>query len=626
MNGRGTAPRQGGVSPWRFRIFALALSLAALAVLVRYAVLMLGPRIARTQSSRSVSMGRGPILDRNGRILAVETRMGNLGVWRPDLAAEGDIARLAARLAPLIEMTEAEIAAKIENSAADFLYLKKQIDESTIDAIEKVQREERLPGISIQAVTGRVYPEGKLASQVIGFVGDEGAGLAGIEYAFEETLAPGSQGGSRVYLSLDINVQHILENIAEQVLAENRAEAVMLMAMDPRDGSVLGSVSLPNFDPNLFKESDETSRMDRPAIWSYEPGSVFKIFSLAALLESSLVTPESVFVCNGRYERVTNKGETLTINCLGAHGAVHAREIIIYSCNAGAAYASDREGAGDFYRGIAAFGFGSRTGAGAPGETAGFFRPPETWSERSKPTIAMGQEIGVSALQMLQAASAIANDGVLVPPRLVLRIASANGRVQEEYHAGEKRRILSAATARAMRSYMVDVTGLGTGQRAGIEDLSLAVKTGTAQIIDQKTRAYSDTDFIASCMALLPADNPSLVLYLAIIKPRGEFLGGRIAAPPIREAAGALINYLGIPRGRNPQVDMPGSIILEAPPEVTLDGFVPDFRGLPKRSLIPLLLREDITVEIAGDGWVVRQSPPAGTPLSEGMVLRLELE
>jgi cell division protein FtsI (penicillin-binding protein 3) len=279
------------------------------------------------------------------------------------------------------------------------------------------------------------------------------------------------------------------------------------------------------------------------------------------------------------------------------------------------------------YESLRDYGFGTRTGAGSPGETAGLLQPAERWSARSKPTIAMGQEIAVSAMQMIQAASAVANDGVLVPPKIVLRIISADGKIARQWENGESRRVLKPETARAMRSYMTAVTSsIGTGWRANVEDLSLAVKTGTAQIRDPVTRAYSDTDFIASCIALLPSESPSLVLYLAIIKPRGEILGGRIAAPVIREAAEALINYLGIPRGRNPQVSHSDSISLPPNQVPVLSGYVPNFYGLAKRSIVPLLLRGDVRIDIRGEGWVRRQSPPPGTPLASDTVIILELE
>jgi len=230
-------------------------------------------------------------------------------------------------------------------------------------------------------------------------------------------------------------------------------------------------------------------------------------------------------------------------------------------------------------------------------------------------------------MQMIQAASAIANDGEMVSPRIVSRIISANGKEEKIWNPSPRRRILRPETARAMRSYMEAVTSdIGTGWRARVEDLSLAVKTGTAQITDPVTRKYSDTDFIASCIALLPSESPSLILYLAIIKPRGEILGGRIAAPPIREAAESLVDYLGIPRGRNPQTSHPSSIELPLDWLPAINDRIPDFSGLSKRTILPLLFRSDLYVEIHGEGWVKRQTPLPGTPVTENMTIILELE
>ena len=610
----------------RFIFFTACMALLALALLARYAILMLkGDPPPERNQSRALAE-RGPILDSGGRFLAMQTRLANISVWRPEIT---DLLALAKELSPMLEMPAGDIEERIANAPGDFVYIKKQVDESAMKIISAARAEGKIRGVSVEPIVGRVYPEKNLASQIIGFVGDENDGLAGIEYVFDDALAGAGTGGkgSAVVLTIDSNVQHILERIAAGAMTENQAEAVMLLAMDPRSGDILGSASLPGFDPNDIRTSTETGRMDRPAIWAYEPGSVFKVFSLAALMDSGAVAAGDIFFCNGRYERVTNLGERIQINCLGAHGRVGPREIIIHSCNAGAAYASDRLGNSAFYELLRDFGFGSRTGAGNPGETAGFLRQADRWSERSRPTIAMGQEIAVSAMQMIQAASAIANDGVLVPPRLVSRIVSADGKTTLNLDGAATRRVLKSETARAMRSYMVDVTsGIGTGWRAAVEDLSLAVKTGTAQIIDPETRAYSDTDFIASCIALLPAESPSLILYLAIIKPKGEIFGGRIAAPAIREAADALVDYLGIPRGRNLEISHSPSITLPANELPPLNGVVPDFTGIAKRTLLPLLPRSDIRVEIRGDGWVRRQSPPPGTPIDAATVIVLELE
>jgi cell division protein FtsI (penicillin-binding protein 3) len=610
----------------RFIIVTSLLALTALILLIHYAALML-PSGAPPKPAQSRALAeRGPILDVNGRFLAMQTRLANISVWRPEI---DDLEALARDLAPILEMPADDIRERITGAPSDFVYIKKQVSESIMRLVSAALAGGKNRGVSVEPVVGRVYPEKNLASQIIGFVGDENDGLEGIEFAFDDQLSginSGGKGGA-VVLTIDANVQHILEGIAARTLIETQAEAIMLLAMDPRSGNILGSASLPGFDPNNIRTSTETERMNRPAIWAYEPGSVFKVFSLAAMMDSGLVSPDTRFTCTGRYERVTNLGERIQIKCLGVHGRVGPREIIIHSCNAGAAYASDLLGNGAFYELLRDFGFGLRTGAGIPGETAGFLRQAERWSDRSKSTIAMGQEISVSAMQMIQAASAVANNGVLVPPRIVSRLISADGKTSTPWQGGPSRRVLKSETARAMRSYMVDVTSsIGTGWRAAVEDLSLAVKTGTAEIIDPETKAYSDTDFIASCIALLPAESPSLILYLAIIKPKGEILGGRIAAPAIRETAESLINYLGIPRGRNPQTSHSPSITLPAGELPLIGAEVPDFTGLAKRTLFPLLLRSDIRIEIQGDGWVRRQSPPPGTPITADTVIVLELE
>ena len=594
----------------------------ALYLLIYYAVLIFKNELPPAPRKNAGLPERGAIVDRNGRYLALQIRFADVSVWRSSIT---DIELLANELSPILDITPAEIREKINASESNFLYLKKQIDDSAARRLSGLIEEKKIRGVMVEPIVGRVYPEKNLASQVIGFVGERNRGLEGIEYAFNDVLsgADNNGKGSQVVLTIDTYVQHILEQIASKTMNETGAEAVMFIAMDPRTGEILGSASLPDFDPNNFRASDEISRMNRPVIWAYEPGSVFKVFSIAALLDSGAISGNSTFFCNGVY--IPSRGSQ--INCLGNHGRVTAREIIIHSCNAGAAYASDNITSDAFYKLLSGFGFGSRSGAGSPGETAGYLVPSERWSDRSKPTIAFGQEIAVSAYQILQAATAVANDGILTPPKVVSKIISADGRTTTEWEGGASRRVISAETARAMRSYMVDTaSSIGTGWRAAVQDMSLAVKTGTAQIIDPATRRYSETDFIASCIALLPAESPSLILYMAIMKPKGVIFGSRIAAPAIREAADSLIDYLGIPRGRNPQISHPPSVNIPSGRLPAVQNQVPDFTGIAKRVLLPLLLREDINVEIKGDGWVRRQNPPAGTPVTPGMKITLELE
>jgi len=603
----------------RYIFFFSILGIFAAYLLVYYTMLISrGSPVTVTRQSAG-STERGPILDRNGRFLALQIRFADVSIWRPSIS---DIDVLSNELGIVLDMPPSEIRERINSSQSNFLYLKRQIDDASARRLSSVLQEKKISGVMVQPFTGRVYPEKNLASQVIGFVGDRNEG---IEYAFNDVLngVETDGKGSQVVLTIDTNVQYILEQIAQRTMDETGAEAVMFLAMDPRSGDILGSASLPSFDPNNIRVSNEMSRMNRPVIWAYEPGSVFKVFSLAALIDSGAIDGNSVFYCNGSYQPARGS----PINCLGVHGRVTARDIIIHSCNAGAAHASEYINSDIFHDLLNNYGFGSRTGAGSPGETSGYFVSSENWSDRSKPTLAFGQEIAVSAYQMLQAASAIANDGVLVPPRIVSKIVSADGKTVTEWEGGESRRILKAETAREMRSYMVDAASIiGSGWRAAVDDLSIAVKTGTAQIINQATNRYSETDFLASCIALLPAESPSLILYLAIVKPQGEVFGGRIAAPAIREAAESLINYLGIPRGRNPQITHPSTINIPSGRLPAIGSYVPDYTGLAKRVLLPLLLRDDINVEIRGDGWVRRQSPPPGTEATYGMSIILELE
>ncbi|MDR1445080.1 MAG: transpeptidase family protein [Treponema sp.] len=610
--------------PRRFKFFAGFMIAAALVLIGRYGYLMLGGGESGISRSQERPAERGPILDRNGRVLALYTRLANVTAWRSGIQ---DLEAVGQELAPLLEQNAASVRERIMTSPTDFVYLKKQIDESTIKLIEEAQAEGKLQGIGLEYIPGRIYPERNLASQIIGFVGDENRGLEGIEYNFEEDLAGNGEKGNQVILTIDTNVQYILEQIAGETLRETNAESIMFLAMDPRTGDILGAASLPGYDPNNIRASSETQRMNRPAVWAYEPGSVFKIFSLANLLDRGAITGETAFICNGYYEYITGRGERIRIRCLAPHGRVTLQDIIVVSCNAGAAYASEQLGDDAFYEGLRNFGFGSRTQSGIPGETAGILRTTDLWSGRSKATIAIGQELSVSTLQVLQAASAIANDGIMVSPRVVSRIASPEGEEIRRWDSGPARQVLKPETAQAIRAAMVDVTSnIGTGWRANVQDLSLAVKTGTAQFTEPGISAYSDTEVIASCIALLPAESPSLVLYLVIVKPQGEILAGRIAAPAIRQAAESLVEYLGIPRGLNPLVLHPSQVTLPQDRVPVIGDVVPDFTGLSKRSLIPLFLRDDLHVEMQGEGWVRRQNPPPDTPITPETIIYLEFE
>jgi len=623
----------------RYIIAISALLAAALYILIRYA-LNIEPGISDNTNILRTALERGPILDRNGKILASQVRRYDIYIIPPKERNQNrqneKIDNLAVRLAPVLEMDAEEIRQKIRDSKRDFI-LKRNVTPEAYNIIRSMQEEKDNPlaGVVPRAVPFRIYPEKDLAAQIIGFVGTEYQGQEGIEYALNNELAGKESGGrgSKVELTIDVNIQHILEKVADSKLKETRAESVIFLAMDPRNGEILGSAVEPGFDPNEFRNYNIELYRNLPANMPYEPGSVMKAISISALMNSGVINENSQFICNGTYEWITPNGRRERISCADgiAHGRVGPREIIMYSCNIGAFHAASMQNDQDFYQSMLDFGFGKRTGAWRPEmEIAGFIDKPgsRTWSSRTKQSIAFGQEIAVSALQMLQAASVIANDGVLVPPKIVSRIVSADGKTEKIWDNGDNqsRRVISPEVARKMRQYMVDTASLeGTGWRGNIGDLSIAIKTGTAQT-STRGGGYSATDFIASCIALLPAESPSLVLYVAIIKPRGETLGGRIAAPAIKEAAEEIVNYLGIPRGLTPWWPHEGSINIEEENMPVIGTRVPSFYGLSKKTVLPLLTRNDLHVEMWGDGWVKRQSPPPGTVLTADTVIELYFE
>ncbi|MCX8013840.1 MAG: penicillin-binding transpeptidase domain-containing protein, partial [Rectinema sp.] len=274
------------------------------------------------------------------------------------------------------------------------------------------------------------------------------------------------------------------------------------------------------------------------------------------------------------------------------------------------------------------FGFGQKTGAGSPGENPGSIREPAQWSARTKPTIAIGQEVMVTALQMVAAASAVANGGILLAPQTVHRIRKADGQDTYVHQPAVLRRVIAPETSKAILSAMESAASLeGTGWRAKVPDVRMAVKTGTAQMIDKKTRSYSDTDFIASTLGILPADNPRLALYVAIVKPKGvSYLGGQIAAPILRESAEAALSILPIPRGKSPPILHNGVVTLEPWMPAQIGTRMPDLKGYSKRQLLPLLLRDDIKVIIEGDGYVISQVPEPGAAVEAGTSIILRLQ
>lgn len=609
--------------------------LAVFGIFVIY-VLVLYAKLAFTPVSSIVSSAppvqRGSIVDRNGKPLAVQTNFYHVGVT-PHLVRNK--AQFADDVSGPLGMESSDIMRILEqNSAASFVYLKKKITQTAYAELKKITDAKGYVYVNYDRIPGRIYPENALASQLIGYMGDDGKGLAGIEYSMQSYLQPSEKDGNakesqekNVYLTIDANLQYKLEEIARDTMRTTQAESMMLIAADAKNGEILSYISLPSANLNEYSYASVAETVDRPAMEAYEPGSVFKIFTVSVACDQGLIRPDDSFLCDGMYERRIKGGEAVRIKCLDRHGWLTARDALKYSCNDVLGQISDRISDDDFIAKIRALGFGQRTEIELPGETYGSVKDSDSalWSVRSKPTIAIGQEISVSALQMVQAATAIANKGIPLKLTLVKRITNKDGSVFYEHTTVPKERVLKQSTAEYVLSCMETTATSGTGSRARLNDISLGVKTGTAQMAS-KSGGYSTTDFLSNCMAIFPVEDPQIILYIVVEKAKGETYAGRIVAPVIAKAADEIIDYLGMSRGDAASLEHSGKISISAARPIILGKKLPDFTGFSKRDIMNLVNSNDIQVKINGSGWVKSQNPAPGTPVSENMIIELNLE
>ena len=618
---------------FRRRFLIAALIFAGLIILTELAFYLKLALIPSSQTKiYSHITERGSIVDRNGKPLAVQANFYNVGVSPKQIP---DKKQFAKDVSQVLQIPESKINSKIDlNSEKNYVSLKRKLSEDDYRILKDITDDNQYSFVRYDKIPGRIYPEKSLASQLIGYMGNDGIGLSGIEYSMQSILQPipddelNYQHGKNVFLTIDANLQYKLEKLSHEAMEKTQCESFMLIACEAKTGEILSYISLPSSDLNNYSDSKIQETIDRPAISAFEPGSVFKIFTVASIYDHGILKSGDTFLCDGVYEKKTKGGETIRIKCLEHHGRLTAREALKYSCNDVIGQISDKISDEQFIQDLKNFGFGSKTGIELPGETSGLLKEAGSsrWSGRTKPTIAIGQEIGVSALQMVQAATALANDGYPVQLSVIKKITNKDGSIESEHIPQKKERILKKSTADYILSCMETTATTGTGSRANIKDITIGVKTGTAQMADQKSGGYSDTDFLSNCMAIFPIDNPQVILYIVIQKAQGEYLAGRIVAPLIKDTADEIIDHLGLSRGDADTFIYNGTNEVENPQTIVIKDTVPDFSGFSKRELSPLLSRKDLKININGSGWVKNQSPAPGTPLTENTIIELNLE
>ncbi len=412
----------------------------------------------------------------------------------------------------------------------------------------------------------RIYPNRQLAAQVLGFAGVDGNGLEGIEYYYddylrgntyretvvrdalgrifqqEEASGPETDGKSLV-LTIDANMQNIAEQAITRAVRLHNARSAIAVAMVPRTGEIKAIANYPTFNPNAFGRFPRSTWRNRALTDSFEPGSTLKIFTAAAAMESG-IDPERSFVdCeDGRYRIGRN-----VIHDVHPHEELNLNEIIQYSSNIGIVKISEMIGPEALYATLRRFGFSRKTGIDCPGEIAGILRPYQSWRKIDNATIAFGQGVTVTAIQLVNAVAAIANDGELIKPRIVSEIKNPDGSVFRRFEPETLRRAVSPAIAKQLREMMNAATDReGTGSRAVPDGYTVCGKTGTAQILNA-TGNYKNSDYYAIFVGFSPARSPELAVLVAIEAPRGKYYGGEVAAPVFEEIVRESFNYMNVP-------------------------------------------------------------------------------
>ena len=513
--------------------------------------------LKQQQRSIEVSPVRGYIYDRNGNQLAGSMAVDSVFAVPSEIP---DTHSTAGILARILKADATEIENRLNASRA-FAWVARKIDDQTSSRIRALN----LKGIYFQKESKRFYPKHDLAAQVVGYVGLDDEGLGGIEHEYESRLKgkPGTMLismdakrrwfgrveknpdlGENVVLTIDEKIQYIAERELEQAMHDTQAEAGTIIVQNPHTGEVLALANRPTFDPNVFRIPNVKMLKNHAVSDVYEPGSTFKVVTLAAAIEEKLTNPDEVIDC---------QMGSIVVNGLRIHdhhpyGDLTVSQILQHSSDVGAIKIALRLGEERFDRYIRAFGFGSQTGIELPGETRGLTKPVSRWSKVSIGAISMGQEIGVSPVQLVSMISTIANDGVYVPSRIVMGTTAPRSTAQlVAFHPVEGKRVISPMTAAQMKRMMENVVLNGTGKKAILNGYSTAGKTGTAQKIDPATGRYSKSHYIASFSGFAPVNNPAVTVLVVLDSPVGLHEGGQVAAPVFARVAQQVLAYMNVP-------------------------------------------------------------------------------
>ena len=581
---------------------------------------------AHQQQQRVVKLDppRGTIYDAAGRELAVSVEVDSAFAVPAEIRDRAAAARAIAAACPGLEAGRLE---KLLGEEREFVWVARKLDPPVAAALRRL----RLAGIHFVPESKRYYPMRDLAAQVLGYVGTDNHGLAGLELNYDAVITgkPGlrtvlrdarrgtavspdlfftePQPGGDLYLTLDAAVQHMVERELQRAVEQRRARRGSAVFLDPATGAVLAMASYPAFDPNEFERYAASSWRNRTIMDAYEPGSTFKIVTAAAALESGLVHADDPFDCG--MGSIVLYG--ITIRDHKRYGILSFADVIAKSSNVGVIRAAMIIGGERLHRTIVAFGFGRATGIDLPGENAGILHPLERWGALTKAYVAFGQGVAVTPLQLAAAVAAVANGGSLLQPYVVDTVR--RGDVLERRHSRPvvASRPISAATAEEVKRLLERVVTDGTGKTAAVAGYRVAGKTGTAQI--PVPGGYARHAYLPSFVGFAPADRPSLVGIVAVEAPQGtEYYGTQVAAPVFGTLVREVMLYLGVrPQRQAPSV-WPGEVVTAALPNGGTAATAPPLAG----AVVPAVAVATGPVPAALEGSTGRSAPAAVTAVT----------
>jgi cell division protein FtsI (penicillin-binding protein 3) len=605
--------------------------------------------LASKQHTQTLQLhpARGIIFDRNGEKMA-GTIMADSVCADPSKIERP--AEAAAALASILQMDRAVIQRKLTGTK-NFSWLARRIDPEQARLVQELEVE----GIFLVKEPKRFYPSGELAGHLIGFVGLDATGLEGLELRYdrylkgepEKLLWTRDAKGKRLYprveapqstarenynlvLTIDNRIQHLVESRLKAAVKDKGAKGGFAIAMDPRTGEILALANEMGFDPNRLHAVNPATGKNKAITDCFDPGSTFKPFLVAAALEEGAVRETDQFYCeNGHYavaDRVFHEANRKR------HGTLSVHDILKYSSNIGSAKIGEKLGKEKFYQYIRKFGFGEKTGIDLPGEASGLLRPVEKWTRVDAATIAFGQGVSVTAIQLITALSAIANQGVMMKPFVVRGLMDRKGTLVQAYHPTVVRRVISPQTARTLTDILTDVVGMedGTGKHARIVKMAVAGKTGTSQKFDFARRAYSSEKVKTSFMGFFPAQDPQVAILVILDEPQRDKWGGVAAAPVFRDIGEQLLTRFKTNIRSNPLPEEEKNLddlklrlvstptpLAESMAAEADESAIPDFRGMTIRDVLKKAREKRIAVRVIGSGWALSQQPAAGGPAPE---------